>query len=360
MTAEQVIAELGITPEQIAHYRRLYEVADGLSDEEFSRCVDQACRDGDSSTEAAIRIMEQHQAKPATTFRSKNLLLVERAVDILGAEQPMTLRQLYYRLVSAGVLRNDQKEYKRLGGVMTRIREDGQVPRSWIVDHVRTTLKPSSWTGLADYAETVRGVYRKDFWASLPHHVEIFVEKDAVAGTIQPVTEANDIRLRVCRGYSSVSFAGEIADLWAKVEKPIFAYYLGDFDPSGFDLERDLREKLERYSGRVRVFDPEQNDYDSFCWQRLAVRQEDFELHNLVCLPVKEKDRRASAFMVQHGSDCAEVDALPPTELRRRVEEAIDSHIDADRWNRLLEVEKLEQQTLSDVVKNWGKKTNLG
>src|SRR5262249_12065404 len=101
----------------------------------------------------------------------------------------MTLRQLYYRLVSSGHLANSQKEYKRLGNVMTRSREAGEVPRTWIVDHVRSTLKPSSWTGLADFGDTVREAYRKDFWASLDHHIEVFVEKDAVAGTIQPVTE---------------------------------------------------------------------------------------------------------------------------------------------------------------------------
>jgi hypothetical protein len=183
-------------------------------------------------------------------FRQKNVRLHEAAVRVLRAERPMTLRQLYYRLVSAGVLANKQAEYKRLGSVMTRVREAGEVPRTWIVDHVRSTLKPPSWSGLADFADAVRDSYRLDFWASLGHHVEVFVEKDAVAGTIQPVTREYDIALRVCRGYSSVSFAGEIADLWAEVEKPIFAYYLGDFDPSGFDLERDLREKLERYSGR--------------------------------------------------------------------------------------------------------------
>jgi hypothetical protein len=160
----------------------------------------------------------------STVFRSKNQGLSESAVEVLDQERPMTLRQLYYRLVSAGVLKNKQPEYKRLGHVMTRLREAGAVPRTWIVDHVRSTLKPSSWTGLGDFGDTVREAYRKDFWAGLDHHVEIFVEKDAVAGTIQPVTEANDIRLRVCRGYASVSFAGEIADLWARVAKPIFAY----------------------------------------------------------------------------------------------------------------------------------------
>src|SRR5260370_24445600 len=182
-------------------------------------------------------------------FRAKNKPLAERAVEILAAEKPMTLRKLCCRLISAGVLANSQQQYKRIGSIMTRLREADYVPLDWIVDHVRATLKPSSWTGLADFGETVRTAYRKDFWARMPVHVELFVEKDAIAGTIQPVTEEYDIRLHVCRGYASVSFAGEIAGLWKRVQKPIHAYYVGDFDPSGFDIERDLREKLARYSG---------------------------------------------------------------------------------------------------------------
>jgi len=285
-------------------------------------------------------------------FRGKNRPLALAATEVLGIENPMTLRQLYYWLVSAGTLRNDQKEYKRLGAVLTRLREEGVVPRTWIVDHVRSTLKPSSWTGLADFLETVRDAYRKNFWAGLPAHVEVFVEKDAIAATLQPVTEAYDIRLRVCRGYCSVSFAGEVADLWARVQKPIFASFLGDFDPSGFDLERDLREKLERYSGRD-CCGENCPDESSFSWQRLAVRAEDFALHDLVRLPVKAKDRRCAGFVRQHGRDCAEVDALAPSELRNRVEDAILAHIDAAAWERLQEAERLEQETLEEFVRNW-------
>jgi hypothetical protein len=306
------------------------------------------------------------------TFRSKNKALAQRAVEILEAERPMTLRQLYYRLISAGVLANAQKEYKRLGNVMTTLREVGSVPRTWIVDHVRSTLKPSSWSGLADFAETVREAYRKDFWASLPHHVEVFVEKDAIAGTVQPVTAEFDVGLRVCRGYASVSFAGEIADLWAEVEKPIFAYYLGDYDPSGFDIERDLREKLARYSAlHCHPVNAELTEWHGevqkearagrggssggyFFWVRLAVRAEDFEGHGLIELPVKMKDQRARGFIGRHGRRCAEVDALPPTELRRRVREAIVAHIDTPRWERLQETERLEQETLNAFIGGLG------
>src|SRR5262245_18862861 len=104
-------------------------------------------------------------------FRSKNQAIAEQAVAILHDEQPMTLRQLFYRLVSAGALVNKQQEYRRLGNVMTKLREALEVPRGWIVDHVRTTLKPSSWSGLGNFILSVRNCYRLDFWASLPCHV---------------------------------------------------------------------------------------------------------------------------------------------------------------------------------------------
>ena len=138
-------------------------------------------------------------------LRSKNKALARAAIGLLEDERPMTLRQLFYGLISAGKLQNKPAEYQRLGTLMSRIREAGIVPRSWLVDHTRTTFKPSSWSGLADFADTVREAYRKDFWASLPHHVEVFVEKDAVAGTLQPITHKYDVSLRVCRGYSSIS-----------------------------------------------------------------------------------------------------------------------------------------------------------
>src|SRR5262249_42927249 len=159
-------------------------------------------------------------------------------------------------------------------------------------------------------------------------HVEVFVEKDAVAGTIQPVTHEFDVALRVCRGYASVSFAGEIADEWTQIDKPIFAYYCGDFDPSGFDIDRDLREKLERYSHRYHEQDTACADESNFVWQRLGVVADDFGEFGLIELPVKRKDKRAAGFVRRHGERCAEIDALPPSELRRRVEAAIRGHID--------------------------------
>lgn len=279
-------------------------------------------------------------------FQLRNTGLAEEAELILMEENPMTLRQLFYRCVSAGLLSNEQSEYKRLGVVMTRLREAGCVPRTLIVDNMRQTSKPSSWTGLADFGDTVRDAYRKDLWSDQTEHVEVFVEKDAVAGTIKPVTERFDVGLNVCRGYASISFAGAIADEWALVDKPIHAYYAGDFDPSGFDIERDLREKLERYSGGC-----------EFSWHRLAVQQSDFDDFDLMRLPVKTSDRRAARFIKKHGNACAELDAIPPQVLRDRVQTAIESHIDQEAWVALMRTEKVERESVAAVMGAWKRGT---
>jgi hypothetical protein len=257
-------------------------------------------------------------------------------------DHPATLRGLFYRVVSAGWLPSTDKEhYRRLGRLMTSLRKAGIVPFAWIVDNVRSTLKPPSWSGLADFAETTRKVYRLDFWARLPHYVHVIVEKDAMAGVLEPVTKNFDVALSPIRGYSSWSFAGEIAETWNGIKKPITVYYLGDFDPSGFDLERDTREKLGELVRRP------------FDWQRLAVKSEDFETHNLIVLEPKKLDTRSRKFVATHGERCAELDAIPANDLRRRVQEAIEQHIPGGEWEQLQMIERNERdlwdQTLGQL-----------
>ena len=272
-------------------------------------------------------------------FREKNLALACVATEIAFTEKPLTLRGLMYKIVSVGWLPSTDKEhYHRVGRILTTLREEEIVPFAWIVDSIRTTYKPSSWSGLGDFVETVQNAYRLDFWASLPEYVHIVCEKDAVAGTLQPTTRKYDVALSPIRGYASLSFAYEIASTWNQIVKPIHCYYVGDFDPSGFDLERDLQEKLRRYCKR------------GFTWRRLGVNQDDFDTFDLIPLDAKRADRRYAKFVQQHGHDCAELDAIPATELRRRVEDAITSHIPSEQWERLQEIERKEKSMFAEVL----------
>lgn len=282
---------------------------------------------------------ESYQRIADGGLRAKNLQLALVASRLLLDERPCTLRGLFYRIVSAGFLPStDKVHYQRVGRLMTTLREARLIPFDWLVDNVRSTLKPSSWSGLGDFTETVRNAYRMDYWERLPEYVHVIVEKDAIAGVLQPVTHEFNVSLSPIRGYVSLSFAAEIANQWSQINKPITAYYLGDYDASGFDLERDVREKLTRYCDRP------------FNWQRLAVNQEDFDAFDLIALEPKQTDRRVAKFIREHGQSCAELDALPPTELRRRVRAAIESHVPSDSWERLQQVEQLERDQWSSLI----------
>jgi len=292
---------------------------------------------------------ESYESIARCGFRAKTLPLAFVAAGILVAEQPVTPRGLLYRVLSSGFFGHRQPTGKRakkhsnqLSRITATLRERGVIPFSWLVDNVRQTIKPSSWAALEDFAATVRDAYRRNFWAALPEYVHIFCEKDAMAGVLAPITREYDVALSICRGYSSLSFAHEIAEQWAQIEKPIHAYYHGDHDPSGLDIEADLRDKLARYSRRA------------FHWTRLAVTPDDFATFDLFPLEAKVKDRRTQAFLAAGHRECAELDAIPAPALRERLEQAILAHIPTAEWERLQIVEHAERESWHAIMAQVG------
>jgi hypothetical protein len=237
-----------------------------------------------------------------------------------------------YAVVSCGWLPDTSPEsYGRIRRVLATLRRKKLIEFDWIVDNIRSTEKPSSWSGLSDFAETVLDAYRKDFWQSLPVYVCCIVEKDTAAGRIAPVTREYDVALHPLRGYSSISFAYEIGEKWSRIKKPIHVYYIGDHDPSGRGIEASIKKELAEFSGR------------EFTWTRLAVEPEHFEQFNIIPLEPKKKDTRYRKFAEQFGDRCAEVEAINADALRDMVREAIESHIPAEEWKRLKEIEAAEK-----------------
>ena len=270
-----------------------------------------------------------------TGLYSNTLPLAAVALELLAELKPDTVRGNMYAVVSVGWLPDTGKQsYNRVQRILNVLRKKRVIPFRWIVDNIRSTDKPSSWSGLADFADTVQDAYRKDFWAELPEYVCIIVEKDTVAGRIAPVTRKYDVALHPLRGFCSTSFAYEIGEQWREIEKPIHCYYIGDHDPSGRDIERSVRERLAEFSER------------DFSWTRLAVESWQFDEYNIIPLAPKKGDTRYQRFAEEYGDRCAEVEAIPANVLRQMVEDAIVSHIPADQWKRLQAVEVKEK-------KNW-------
>src|SRR5882724_2926769 len=235
--------------------------------------------------------------------------LIGQAAGILAAESPMTIRQLFYRLVSVAAVANTRKDYQRVSTIMTKARNDGRVGFDSIVDRSRPEYMPSVFDDAVEYADVVKNGYRKDYWRLQPERVELWCEKDSVIGSIERLTSELGIMVRVTRGYLSTTKAHDLAAVIKSSEKPMTIFFLGDHDPSGRGIETDLAERIRGYG-------------------------------------VKESDSRAVRFLRRYGNKCVELDALPPTELRRRIEQAVTSMQDRKLWDRAVMVEKAELRSI--------------
>jgi hypothetical protein len=260
---------------------------------------------------------------------------------------PINVRGLMYQGQVAGWFPSTGDKYKvQTERVMLKLRRAGLVPYDWIVDSTRHRRKPSSWSGLSDFADDVARGYRRNFWRDQPDYVEVFIEKEGRAGIIEPVTDEFDIYLTGIRGQISETKAWEIGEQWKQIDKPIYVYYLGDHDPAGLSIEACLKSKLRHFAGK------------DFHWQRLAITPFDLANTKLIGFPVKRKSDKGKSlpesvwkpYIDQYGDRCVELDALDPEETRRRVRDAIEQHIDQYEWDAMQRTEKLERETLKETL----------
>jgi hypothetical protein len=283
------------------------------------------------------------QAEYLTTTK-----FIEVARVILERQRPMTIRQLFYQMVGLaddtkreiGGFGNSQKDYRRVSRMMTKAREDKRVPWDWIVDRSRPTYEPQVWGDLAGYLHAVKNCYRKDYWLNQRVYCEVWCEKDAVIGSIEDLTSELGVIVRVGRGFQSSTRVREIASVFSRIRKSKIVFYLGDFDSSGMDIERDVRQRVCRYTR-------------SFAMRRLAIFGEDIAKFKLPPQRIKPEDPRARSFRNMHGNQCVELDALPPPELRRHVRKAVTSVIDEAAWERALTTEEAELVSIDDFVSHW-------
>jgi hypothetical protein len=288
--------------------------------------------------------------------------LIDAALEILEQENPMTVRQLFYRLVSVEHIENTQLNYQRVSRLMTKARRDDRCPYEWIVDRSRPTYEPNVWKDPTGYAEGVKHGYRKDYWAMQPNYCEIWCEKDSITGSIQELTDELGIIVRVGRGFQSATRVNDIAQYLNDVEKHRkTVFYLGDWDPSGEDIQRAAYARIQERAHQLWSSQRELclGTTPWFFIERIAIHKEDIAKFKLAPLRIRKKedgsyaDSRATQFVKKHGKDCVELDALPPTELRRRIQEAVESQLDMKLWNRAIEIEKIELRSIVETVDAW-------
>jgi len=232
----------------------------------------------------------------------------------LAQDHPMTVRQVFYRLVSLGTIEKTEGEYQAtVVRLLTAMRREGDIPFGWIADNTRWMRKPETYSSLDQALRTTAHFYRRSLWDSQDDHVEVWLEKDALAGVVYEVTAEWDVPLMVTRGYPSLSFLYEAAEAIAAYDKATFLYYFGDYDPSGLDISRAV-------NAGIREFAP----YSELHFQRVAVTAQQITDWSLPTRPTKASDSRSRTFQ----GDSVEVDAIPPSDLRELVNRCIIRHVD--------------------------------
>jgi len=164
----------------------------------------------------------------------------------------LSLRQLYYQLVARGYIANSLRSYKNVGNLVSTARQAGQVDWGMIEDRNRETRSLMHWNNPGEIVESAAYSFHIDKWAGQKWHVEIMAEKDALSGVLEPVAGELDVAITANKGYSSSSTMYEIGKRLARKSragKKICIVYLGDHDPSGIDMTRDVKARLELYSG---------------------------------------------------------------------------------------------------------------
>ncbi len=266
---------------------------------------------------------------------------IETAIlEIVAGDHPMTLRGLFYRLVSAGVIGKDEREYKNVGRYLLALRRRGDLPYGWIADSTRWQRRPQTFQGLDDALWQTARAYRRPLWEDQGAYVEVWIEKDTLAGVLYEETERWDVPLMACRGFASETYLHTAAEAIAARKTPSWLYLMTDHDPSGLGIAAHV----ERI---IRGFLP---DGFPVSVERLAVTPEQIAAWQLPTRPTKRTDSRAKGF----AGESVELDAIPPATLRAIVREAIERHIDPDALDQTRRVEALERDTLFEIQERWG------
>ena len=270
--------------------------------------------------------------------------LINASYEILEEIQPASVRAVCYRLFTMGIIPNMSKN--STGKVSKRLvyaRENGIIPWEWIVDETREVERVPLWDNpdqRIDYA--VRG-YRRDYWQEQPKRIEIWSEKGTVRGTLSPILDKYGVAFRAMHGYSSATVINSIAEESNDSDKPLIAFYCGDFDPSGKHMsDIDLPARLERYGGNVEI-------------RRIALIDKDVYEGNLPSFRAETKvgDSRYQWFRDNFGDTCWELDALSPVVLRNRVADSILSELDLEAWQQATNIELVEKLSMEQFFQSW-------
>lgn len=301
-------------------------------------------------------------------YYAKTRLLLQNVVNILArdgaldGDDPETNRQVHYQLVQAGLIENTDRKYDDLCDAIKSARLDGIIPFYAIEDRTRYLRERETFESIGQALQTAVNRFEHDIWRTQTERFEVFVEKDALIGTIAKACDPCRLSYLSTRGYISLSTAREAADRFHRVCQEAaerFEYsagsgqivtvlHLADHDPSGVDMTRDLRERLDYFGAPYRL-------------ERIGLNPEQIDALNPVPNYAKLTDTRTRAYweMFPDYRDgnrvmCWELDAMPRKMLIDTIQQRIERDIDVDAWNEAIERETEGRERMQSFVDGWG------
>jgi hypothetical protein len=287
-------------------------------------------------------------------LRAASLQLVDTCNTIITEYQAagfvLTLRQLYYQLVSRDIIANKQSEYKRVGAIINDARLAGLIDWNAMEDRTRNVQSISHWSTPADIINSAAHSFRLDKWATQSVRPEVWIEKDALVGVIAGVCSELDVSYFSCRGYTSQS------EMWGAAQRFIRHFkasgqdthivHLGDHDPSGQDMSRDIED-------RINMFMSYHIGPGHFTFKRIALNMDQVRQYEPPPNPAKSSDTRFEGYRAEHGDESWELDALEPTVLAALIREEVEQLKDDDAYQKLEDEESDHRDNLTKAADNW-------
>lgn len=279
-------------------------------------------------------------------FRSKSLDLIQLVNQVISEYSnqgfELTLRQAYYQLVARGYIPNNEQSYKNIGSLINDGRLAGLIDWDAITDRTRNLRGNSHWDSPADVICSARYSFLMDKWKNQPNYVEVWVEKDALVDIVGKTCRPLDVPFFSCRGYTSQS------EMWTAAQRFIHRSYrdgryiihLGDHDPSGIDMTRDIQERLNMFGADVEV-------------KRIALTMNQVKKYNPPPNPAKMTDSRFWQYIDNYGHESWELDALEPKVIKDLITDEVNALMDEDLYNEVVREEEKGKRELEMIEDNY-------
>lgn len=278
------------------------------------------------------------------SFRDDALILIERINGIIDEYEAqgytMTVRQVYYQLVAGDIVPNNLNSYKRVASVINDGKLAGLIDWDAMEDRTREFIRNSAWTSGRHILQSSAEWFHMDMWVNQPNRVFVVIEKEALVGVLEHTCRKFDVPLLAARGYPSGTVLREFVedDVLSAINsgQQVTILHLGDHDPSGLDMTRDLRERVELFCANT----IDEDEYPEV--KRIALNMDQIRRFNPPPNPAKTTDARFKVYQRRFGVESWELDALKPQYLNDMVSTEIENLYDPDRWaERRQEIESI-------------------